>query len=511
LTEEQGKRKYGTLARRSMFWALLREATNSLLVLPTSIILARLLSPAEFGIAAIAYVFLALGARLTQFGLNAALLRTKELRPELVSTVFVASLTLGGTAWAVLAMLAPAIAVFVRSEEAGHVIPVAGLSFLISAVAIVPNTLLSRDLRYRELAVCDWIGTVTNAVVSVGCAWSGFSYWSIVYGILAAEIAQALAKLHFARWVPSLRFSFVAFRELISFGSGVYVKSLLDYAAHNIDNLIVGRMLGMSALGVYGKAYSLVSRMLARINLAGPSTSFRIFALIHEDHERFRRAYRKVVLAVTVLGYPILTALILMAPDLIHVLFGSRWMGTVLPFRILCVAGMLRLLNTYASSASQAKGMIWSEVGRHAISTALLAVCVAVMSRWGVGGAAAGVLTSTVVTTLLIQRLVRRLTGLRWGDLILPQVPAVVCSLGLVLVVGLIRLLMQSWSQTSSHVISLAVSVGVAAAYYLLFVLYAGFSEVRAVVLEVLGDLAPFLARGSKGLPPAKVLPAGVE
>jgi PST family polysaccharide transporter len=492
-----------------MFWALLREATNSLLVLPTSIILARLLSPSEFGIAAIAYVFLALGARLTQFGLNASLMRIKEVRPEHASTVFVASVTLAGIAWGLLTMLAPAIAVFVRSEEAGHVIPVAGLSFLISGFAIVPNTLLSRDLRYRELAVCDWIGTVTNAVVSVGCAWSGFSYWSIVYGILAAEIAQALAKLHFARWVPSLRFSFVAFRELISFGTGVYAKSLLDYAAHNIDNLIVGRMLGMSALGVYGKAYSLVSRMLARINLAGPSTSFRIFALIHEDHERFRRAYRKVVLAVTVLGYPILTALILIAPDLIHVLFGSRWMGTVLPFRILCVAGMLRLLNTYASTATQARGMIWSEVGRQVISTALLALCVALLSRWGVGGAAAGVLVSTVVTTFLMQRLVRGVTGLHWRDLILPQVPALVCSLGLVLVLGLTRFLLQTWSPSPLHVVNLAVLVSVAVAYYLFFVFYSGFNEVRAVVLEALDDLAPFLA-GRRRVR-AKALPATAE
>jgi O-antigen/teichoic acid export membrane protein len=484
----------------SLLWAFLREAMNFLIVLPTSIVLARLLSPGEFGIAAIAYVFLALGARLTQFGLNASLIRLKHVRPEHSSTVFVASLALGATAWGTLTALAPSIGAFVRSEEASRIIPIGGLTFLISALAVVPNTLLSRDMRYRELAWCEWVGTITNGVVAVLLAWNGFSFWSIVYGLLAADLAQALAKLHVSRWRPSVRFSLVAFRELFSFGAGVYSKNLLDYAAQNVDNLIVGRLLGMGALGVYDKAYSLVSRMIARINLAGPSTSFRIFALIHEDRERFRRAYRKVVLAVTVVGYPILTALILVAPELIEVLFGRRWMPTVLPFRILCAAGMLRLLNTYASTATQAKGMIWSEVGRLMVSTAILAAGVAILCRWGVGGAAAGVLAATVVTTVLMQHLTRRLTGLSWRDLVGPQVPAVVCSIGLVATISCTRFLLHKWWADPLPVATLVVSTGVAAVYYLAFVLFSGFNEVREVVFETLDDLAPFMARRIRGV-----------
>jgi len=484
----------------SLLWAFLREATNSLIVFPMSMVLARLLSPGEFGIAAISYVFLALGARLTQFGLNVSLIRLKHVRPEHASTVFVVSLALGATAWGTLTALAPWIGAFVRSEEASRIIPIGGLTFLISAVGVVPNTLLSRDMRYRELAWCEWIGTITNAVVAMLLAWNGFSFWSIVYGLLAAEGAQALAKLHFSRWRPSMRFSLAALRELFSFGAGVYVRNLLEYAAQNIDNLLVGRLLGVDALGVYDKAYSLVSRMIARINLAGPSTSFRIFALIHEDRERFRRAYRKVVLAVTLVGYPILTALILVAPELIEVLFGRRWMPTVLPFRILCGAGMLRLLNTYASTATQAKGMIWSEVGRLAISTTLLAASVAALCRWGVGGAAAGVLGATVVTTVLMQHLTRRLAELRWRDLVGPQVPGVVCSMGLAMVVSLTRLLLERWWASPLPVTTLLVSTAAAATYYVAFVLFSGFAEVREVVLETLDDLAPFMARKIRGV-----------
>ena len=240
--------------------------------MPTSIILARLLSPTEFGIAAIAYFFMALSARLTQFGLNASLVRVKELRPDHASTVFLVNLVLAAAAWErTFEHQLLRVAAFVQSEPAGRIIPVAALTFLISAFGTVPGALLSRDVgRYRDRATCEWLGTLANSVVAIVLAWSGFSFWSIVYGHLANDLARASARLYFARWRPSIRFSFAAFRELFSFGAGMYAKNLLDYTAQNIDNLIIGRLLGMASLGFYNKAYSLVSRILDA-NLCGRS------------------------------------------------------------------------------------------------------------------------------------------------------------------------------------------------------------------------------------------------
>jgi O-antigen/teichoic acid export membrane protein len=508
VTDQTKPRQFGKIARKNVFWSFLREAGDSLVMLPTSVVLARLLSPTEFGIAAVAYFFLSLGARLSQFGLQAALVRTKELRPEHASSVFAVNLGLGAFAWGVLTVSASAIAAFVRNEQAGEVIPVAALTFFISAFGTVPGALLARDVqRYRARVTCEWSGTIANVVVAILLAWNGFSFWSIVYGHLANDLARASARLYFARWRPSVRFSPQAFRELVSFGAGTYVKNLLDYAAGNIDNLIVGRVLGMSALGFYDKAFNLTSRMLSRINLAGPSASFRIFVMIHEEHERFRRAYRRVLLAVSLVGYPMLTGLIVMAPELISLLFGPRWMPSVLPFQVLCAAGMPRLLNTYASTATQAKGMIWSEVRRQVLVTVLLAAAVAIMCRWGIAGAATGVFLATAVTTVLMQQLVRRLTGLLWRDLMTPQVPAVVCSLGLALVMALARFVLGTYADPSS-VTTLAVVVCVAAIYYVAFLLFSGFGEVRELVCETLDDFSPPAARRVRALTARKALPA---
>ncbi len=155
-----------------------------------------------------------------------------------------------------------------------------------------------------------------------------------------------------------------AAREVLSFGAGIYVKTLLEYGSQNLDNLIVGRVLGVTALGYYDKAFATMMRLSTRLNLNGPAISFRLFALMQEDRERFRRGYRKIILSATLLGYPVMTGLIVAAPELIRVLFGERWSPATVPFQVLCAVAMLRILNAYASTATQAMGRIWSEVGR---------------------------------------------------------------------------------------------------------------------------------------------------
>jgi PST family polysaccharide transporter len=310
------------------------------------------------------------------------------------------------------------------------------------------------------------------------------------------------------RWWPSLRFSRAAAMEMVSFGVGVYAKNLFDYASQNFDNLVVGRVLGVEALGYYDKAFSLMARVVGRINLAGPSVSFRVFAVIHEEAERFRRAYRKVILSITFFGYPLLTGMMVAGPQLIEVLFGRRWMSVTAPFQILCVAAMLRLLNTYASTATQAKGQIWSEVKRQAFFVTVLVVAVFAFSRWGIAGSAFGVLVATVIMTVLLQTLVRRLASLTWGDLFVPQVPAVVCSAGVAVVIVIVRGAVRSALHSPSALVILTACFVATSIYYLAFGLLAPFTELRAVVHETAQDLAPrFLARRLEWLAPASVVP----
>jgi PST family polysaccharide transporter len=474
-------------------WAFFRHGVSQVVHIPAAVILARLLSPSDFGIAAAAHFFIMLANRLTALGLNAAIVRNKEVRPEHLSSVFVVNLVAGCAVFLTLRMIGPFAGDFFRNAESGQAIQVAALTFLIIPFGSVPMAILHREMRFRETAIVEWVYQVAYAVATILLAWWGFGFWSLIYGSLTATTAQVITKAGLARWRPSLRFSVAAMKEILPFGAGVSAKRILDFAAQNLDSVVVGRVLGLTALGYYDKGYNIVAKMLQRLTVS-PGVSFRIFSIIQENPERFARAYRKVVLSITLLGYPIFAGLILVAPELVVVLFSDKWEASVLPLQILCAAGCLKLLNTYISSATQARGMIWAEVWRQVLYASTIVVGIVLFSRWGVPGAAAAVLAATMMMAIMMQALMRRIAGLTWGQLLGPQLPGVLASLGLVPVILATQWLMEAarsgpvadWQMLIAKIVA-------GGLFYAAFVLLARFGGVDDIVDETLADFAPRL------------------
>jgi teichuronic acid exporter len=486
---------YSTVTKSGFIWSVLARGFNEIVSIPTSMVLARMLSPQDFGIAAAAGFFVQLSNRLTNFGFNTALIQIKDLTEGHTSTVFFVNVVMGLGVWAVLVLTSPLLGQLFHSEAAAHVIPIAALSFVIGSIGSVPSALMVRDLRFREVAWLEWLATIVTTVTVLPLALLGYGYWSLVYSQVVAAAVQTVARFYMAGWRPRFRFSAAVLRQMFSFGVGLHAKRLLDSVALNVDNLVIGSSLGLSALGFYDKAFTLMNRATNGLNSAGPVVSFRVFALIHEDQERFRNAYRKVLLAATFLAYPVFTALAISAEDLFEVMFGSQWVSAVVPFQILCLAGCLRVPNAYASTAIQSRGSIWGEVWRQGVYVALIAGGVALGSFWsGLVGASVGVLAATAVMTVLMQTLLRAVSGLRWKDVLAPQVPAVLCSAGLALCLGATVMTLRLTNDVPA-LVSLGVAVLVSAVYGLVFARMNRFSELRRVIDETVQDYAPRLAR----------------
>jgi PST family polysaccharide transporter len=490
---KEKKERFGKKAKVGAVWSLTRQGVNELVHIPTSFIMARLLTPQEFGISAAATFFLMLANRLSQLGFNTALVRQKELRPEHASSVFLVNLAVGVFAWAVLTLSAESVGVFFRSPETGSALRIAALSFLILPFGTVPGAILQRDMKFKEVAYCDWVDTLSFSFTSLLLAWMGFGYWSLIYGRLASAVANASAKAYLSTWRPKWTFSWAAVRELLSYGLGIQTKRLLEYSSLNLDTLIVGRTLGITTLGLYDKAFSTVGRIVHRM-IVGPNVSFRIFAVIQEDLERLRRAYAKVVVTATILCVPILGFCIAVAPQLFLVLYGRQWLPAVVPFQILCISGMLKVPTAFAGRANEASGRIWLQARQQLVHVILLVPGVYVGSRWGIGGAAFGVLFASAVLTVLTHALLRHTTGFGWGALLGQLVPATACTAVVMVSASLTGALMGGFGHAPAPVL-LLVQGAVASVCYLAFVLFSPFRDVREIVQETVSDLTPGLAR----------------
>jgi O-antigen/teichoic acid export membrane protein len=484
--------RYGKVAKRGVVWSFFREGVSEMITTPTAMIMARLLSPFDFGIAASAGFFLTLATRLTNFGFNLALVRVKDLRPEHSSSVFVISLGVGLCAYGILVASAGLMADFFRAPQVAQVIPIAALTFLISPFGTVPSALMTRNMEFKRTAAADWISSLGEAAAAIGFALAGYGFWSIVYGRVIGDLISTGAKMALGRWALSFRFSLSAARELFAFGSGVFVKRLLDYTANSVDNLVVGRALGVTALGFYDKAFMTMSKVLVRVNRGGPMVSFRVFAIIHEEPERFRRAYQKVVLATSLVSYPVLIGLAAAATEVMGVLYGERWLPATTAFQVLCIAGSLKVINEYAGMAAQASGRVWNQVWRQTAYTVLIVVGVGVGSRWGLTGAAAGVLAATVGMTVLMNGLLVSTTAISLSTLLGAQVPgllAAACVGGAVL---LTRAAMPGKDAQWELLLAEALTGAIG---YAMFLKFNRFREVRTLIRDTADDLSPSLGR----------------
>jgi O-antigen/teichoic acid export membrane protein len=487
---KKGKKYYGRTAKVGALWSLVRQAGHELIAIPTSVIMARLLAPEDFGIAAAASFFVLLAARLTQFGFNSAIVRIKELRPDHTASVFVVNLVLGVLMYVALVAAAPAVGGFLRSPEAASLLPVAALSFLLTPFGTVPSALLSRRMEFKYNTASDWADSLAGAVISVFLAFRGFGFWSLVYGQLAGTACRIALKVYLTDWRPSFKLSRRGVTELLSFGLGLQAKRLLEYATYNLDTLVVGRVLGMTALGLYDKAFTTMNRIVNRLTLG--QAYFRIFSIIHEEPVRFRRAYSRLVLTISVLGLPAFAAAIVVARPLFVLMYGERWLPAVLPFQLLCVGGVLKLLNAYASQANEATGNIWAQTARQAFGTVCIIVGAFVGARFGgIPGAATGVAIGMAVLTVSMQALVKRTTGLTWEEMIRPQLPAVACTLLVVSVMLAIGWLV-SFGPADGVDWELLLLQALGGGFaYACFILFSPFASLNEVVTETVHQLLP--------------------
>jgi O-antigen/teichoic acid export membrane protein len=486
-------RSIGRASRAGVMWTTARTYLTELVTLPATIVLAQLLSPFDFGVAAVAMFFGRLAARVSNAGMGAALIRVKVLRDEQVSSIFVANLLITMTAAAVLLVMARPIANFYDAPVVASLIPLVSLDFVFSALSMVSQALLSRGMRYKEMAAMASADAITAAVAAVVFAWFGFGYWSIVLGAVCGSGLKWAWGVKLVGWQMSFKFVPSAARELMSFAFGTYARGLLEYVALTIDNLIVGRVLGVTALGYYDKAFASTQRAYNKLTVGGPNVAFRALAIIQDDAARFQRAFEKIVVTTTIVTYGVFAVLGAMGPHLIVFLFGEKWQPSVVPFQLLCVGGALRTANTFASAAANARGWIWSNVWCQAAYVVMIAVGVYATAPWGINGAAAAVVAATAVMTILMTWTVRWATELGWRQLLAPHWPGAVLA---ALLGGLV------WSVDhfclrlgiTGHFPVLAAQGVVAGLAGIVAVRWTPFPIVATVVHEVVSDFSPRLA-----------------
>ena len=388
-------------------------------------VLARLLGPTAFGIVGGGLLVMRVADIVSKFGVGQALVQRQQLEKRHIAAALLFFSGWGTLLTAIVVYTAPLQADLLRIPELRQIVPVMMAGLLVSNMAEVSLALLRRDLRFRVIATTQAASHVAAyGTVGVGLAVLGLGLWSLVWAYVAQIVMRAAVFMIASPHAWSLRCRAADLRELLAFGSGMTGWRLATGCAQEMDNLVVARMLGAEALGLYRRAYQF---SVTPGKFLGNSISTILFPVAAKlsGPKDLGHAYMHGIAGVALLGLPGGVFLAVVAPEVVTVVLGTQWAQTALPMAVLSLGLVFYLSQQVAASITAAAGAVFATAGRQVIYALAVLLGALLGLPWGLVGIATGVLAALAINCTLLHHLVLKLTEIGWPALFRAHVPAV--------------------------------------------------------------------------------------
>ncbi len=382
-------------------------------------ILARILTPADFGLVGATTVVMGIGEILVTIGFGAALVQRPDLTEQHIRTAFSVTIVLGIALTTLTILMSDEIAGLFRIPELSDLVKLGAFMLLIKSSAVVAEALLFRKRRFKALALVLFISNFIGLViVGLPLALAGFGAWSLVAATITTAAVTAGAQLWMAGHPKKPMFDRKAAGQLMRYGGGQSLSAVFNSVSRQVDNLVVGRVLGAEALGLYGRAYQIMSLPGILIGDAIQSVFFPVFSNVQTNNRRLSRGYRTALAAIAIGVAPASVLLAILAPELILLVLGPGWEGIVTPLQILAAAMVFRVGQKVGDAIVKAKAAVY----RRAFLVGMFALSVFLFSwagtPWGLTGVAIGVLVAIVAYYVSMSVFAARLTETSILDLI---------------------------------------------------------------------------------------------
>lgn len=465
-------------------WVAGGRVVQHVAVIAATAVLARLLTPTDFGLVAMTTVFTGFAAVFVDLGLTAALVQRSRLSEAHLSAALSVNIGTSLILAAVLAALSPLIAALYGEAIVMPMMLVLVIAFPLSALAAVQVGLAERAMDFRRLTRIETGATVVSFGVAVVAAASGLGVWSLVLQPVVQAGARSAALWWSSDWRPARRLDRAAARELLDYGGHLAGANATNYWIRSVDQLAVGAFAGAGQLGLYSRAAQLVLLPLTQITWVSGRVMFPALSRLNTATLRARAAYLRAVGLIAFVAFPLMVILFVAAVPLIAVLLGGQWAGSVPIFRILCVVGLVQSVTATAGWLYQSHGRTRWMFRWGLVNVAVTCVAVAIGVHWGAIGVASAYAIRTVLLAGPALAISGSLVGLRLRD----HLRALGGIAGASLVVAAATVVTDRALADVVPIVRLAADLSVGACVYMAVVTAArldAWAEARAVVRQL--------------------------
>lgn len=417
-------------ATSGMMWTALQKYSTMLVSFISGIILARLLTPFDYGCIGMLAIFMVIAEAFISGGFGSALIQKKNPTQEDYSTVFYWNLGMAILMYGILFLSAPAVARFYKIPLLCDVLRVQGLVLFIYAFNIVQRNQLRKKLNFKILSIVSIITSVISLSITIFMAYSGYGVWALVASNLISAAIPAIVFWFFIKWRPIWTFSWKSFRELFSFGFYMFLTNLLNTIGQQIQGLLIGKFYNPSTMGYYSKANGV--ERLASTSISGVVTSvtFPLYSQAQDNLQILSNMIRRMTMTLSYITFPLMFILLLCAKPIFVLLYSDRWLQSVPFFQVLCIAGLAHCLQGINNQSIAAIGksrvmFIWMVVKRIIGISAV----VGGLLLFGMKGLLVGMVFNSWFSLIVNMSLVSKYIGYKLNNQLIDIMPITIVSI----------------------------------------------------------------------------------
>lgn len=433
------KNSIGDALRTGVKWLGLSKFATQIYTWTLTILTMRALSPETYGLFAIAGVFIALLELFAELGLRTRLIQMESYATDYIRSVYGISIVASLLLSFLLAATSQPIAAFFQQPELTWVLVVLSAQFAFSSIAVIPDAMLKRELRFRRLALVEALQAIAAATVTIALAYAEWNVWSLVIGTIAGTAVRTIGLLVASPLKITPSFNFKGLGDTIKFGSAVTGQKLIWWFYSNLDRVLIGRLLDMHALGVYSAGVQLSTMPLAKVGGMLNLLAFTGLARTNKDKRAFEQLLVKAVAIVSIIFFPLGFGTTVIAYELTPVLFGTKWRGAEAIVAILALAIPIRALSLPLFESLNAIGEPGYALRTVSVSAVLAIAGIGIGSMFGILGVAVGVTIASLVSFLYTIALVSRRTEISAREIFVPIIPIFVISASMAIFVSALR------------------------------------------------------------------------
>ncbi len=376
----------------------------------TTIILARILGPEEFGLFALAFVVIDGFGLFKSLGFESALVQRKDDNPVAADTAFFIIPLMGLVMYLVLVLATPYLAKGLDSADLADVLKYLGLIFIVNTLTRVPYSLLEKRMQFGKRAIADIIAQLFYSAVALTMGIMGFGVWSLVWGYLSMSLSKLVATWYMVDWRPKFRFDLHMAIDMFHFGKYMFLGSVLYFLSSNFDRIVVGRELGVGILGVYAIAYNFADLINALLGYKVSEILFPAFSKLQDNLYNLKSAYLRVVKVLLIIVFPYSMGLLFLGGEFLQTIFGEKWIQAIPVLQILSGISVMHIF--IVSTKSVFNGL---KRPRLALVTGIIRVSlyclfiIPVGKAYGVKGVACMVVVSGMLATAFCMYKVSRM------------------------------------------------------------------------------------------------------